>query len=78
MATSFDCDVIVIGAGAAGVAVARVLENSGLSVRLLEKAERAGASWWMRYDGLRLNTTRWLSDLPLTRMPASVSFVTCM
>ena len=70
MATSFDCDVIVIGAGAAGVAVARVLENSGLSVRLLEKAERAGASWWMRYDGLRLNTTRWLSDLPLTRMPA--------
>ena len=63
-------DVIVIGAGAAGVAVARVLENSGLSVRLLEKAERAGASWWMRYDGLRLNTTRWLSDLPLTRMPA--------
>lgn len=63
--------MIVIGAGGAGVAAARMLDECGLSVRLLDKADRAGASWWQRYDGLRLNTVRWLSDLPFDRMPAS-------
>lgn len=66
---NWDRDVIVIGGGAAGVAAAGTLQACGLSVRLLEKADRAGASWWTRYDGLRLNTVRWLSDLPIHRMP---------
>jgi len=70
MIMKFERDVIVVGAGAAGVAVARMLETCGLSVRVLDRADRAGASWWARYDGLRLNTVRWLSDLPFERMPA--------
>lgn len=64
------CDAIIIGAGAAGLAVARTLEASGASVRVIERAARVGASWWQRYEGLRLNTVRWLSDLPFDRMPA--------
>ena len=63
-------DAVVIGAGAAGLAVARSLQSAGLGVRVLESSQCAGASWWQRYEGLRLNTVRWLSDLPLTRMGA--------
>lgn len=65
-----DVDVLVIGAGAAGLAAARALEHCGLSVRVIEQGERAGESWWQRYEGLQLNTVRWLSDLPVRRMPA--------
>lgn len=61
---------IVIGAGAAGLAVARSLENAGLQVCVLEQSHHVAASWWQRYEGLRLNTVRWLSDLPFGRMAA--------
>ncbi|NGX95313.1 MAG: FAD-dependent oxidoreductase, partial [Candidatus Afipia apatlaquensis] len=37
-----DIDVAIIGAGAAGLAAARTLENSGLSVLILEARERIG------------------------------------
>ena len=64
-----ELDVAVIGAGAAGLAAARLLDHGGLRVRVIEQGEHAGESWWHRYEGLRLNTVRWLSDLPLRRMP---------
>ena len=37
-----DCDVAIVGAGAAGIAAARLLRESGRSVILLEAADRAG------------------------------------
>ncbi|HEX5235481.1 MAG TPA: NAD(P)/FAD-dependent oxidoreductase [Silvibacterium sp.] len=42
MAAGFDCNVIVVGAGVAGMAAARGLAESGLAVVLLEAAERVG------------------------------------
>ncbi len=63
-------DAVVIGAGAAGLAVARSLEDAGMRVCVLERSHRVAASWWQRYEGLRLNTVRWLSDLPFARMAA--------
>lgn len=62
-------DVVVIGAGAAGLATARSLQSAGADVCVLESSDRVAASWWRRYEGLRLNTIRTLSDLPLGRMP---------
>ena len=64
-------DVVVVGAGAAGLATARALHAAGVQVCVLEQSRRVAASWWNRYEGLRLNTVRWLSDLPFARMPAS-------
>src|SRR6185437_11155248 len=42
MARVFDCDVVVAGAGVAGLTAARGLAEAGLSVVLLEAAERVG------------------------------------
>lgn len=39
---SVPADVIIIGAGAAGLTAARALSNSGLTVVILEARDRAG------------------------------------
>jgi putative flavoprotein involved in K+ transport len=59
-----DEGALVIGAGAAGLAAAAMLKRSGVSVTVLERSDRVGSSWLSRYDALRLNTLRWMSDLP--------------
>ena len=56
--------VVVVGAGAAGLATAAALREGGREVQVLERAERVGASWAGRYDSLHLHTVRWLSGLP--------------
>ena len=43
-------DVIVIGAGAAGLAAARTLGNAGLGVSLLEARDRVGGRCWTRCE----------------------------
>jgi monoamine oxidase len=43
-------NVIVIGAGAAGLAAARVLARSGLSVLILEARDRIGGRCWTRCE----------------------------
>lgn len=60
--------VIVIGAGPAGLAVAGRLNHHGVQPLILERAAEVGDSWRRRYDRLRLNTVRRLSDLPGYRM----------
>jgi putative flavoprotein involved in K+ transport len=62
-------DVVVIGAGAAGLGAAATLGRRGLQATILERADAVGASWRSRYEGLRLNTVRWMSGLPGMRIP---------
>jgi monoamine oxidase len=45
-----ELDVIVIGAGAAGLAAARRLATARLSVRVLEARDRLGGRAWTRHD----------------------------
>jgi cation diffusion facilitator CzcD-associated flavoprotein CzcO len=63
-------EVIVIGAGPAGLAAAAELGRLGIPATVLEQADSAGAAWRGRYDRLRLNTCRWTSRLPRSRYPA--------
>jgi len=63
--------VVVVGAGAAGLATAAALREGGREVQVLERAERVGASWAGRYDSLHLHTVRWLSGLPGVPIPRS-------
>jgi putative flavoprotein involved in K+ transport len=57
-------EVLVIGAGPAGLATAAVLERRGIPVTVLEKSDNVAASWRQHYDRLHLHTVRWLSHLP--------------
>lgn len=57
-------DVVVVGAGPAGLASALSLRSHGIRPLVIEQADRVGASWRGRYDRLRLNTSRFNSHLP--------------
>ena len=57
-------DVIVLGAGAAGLAVAAQLKARGVDCVVLERGSGVATSWRGRYDRLRLHTIRSLSGLP--------------
>ncbi|MGZ4334151.1 MAG: flavin-containing monooxygenase [Gaiellaceae bacterium] len=62
-------DLIVVGAGSAGLATAAMLKRAGLDPLVLEAGGEPGAAWRERYDRLRLHTPRLLSSLPGRRIP---------
>jgi cation diffusion facilitator CzcD-associated flavoprotein CzcO len=64
-----DRRVVVIGAGPAGLAVAAELGRRGVRATVLEQASAVASSWRGRYDRLRLNSSRWFSNLPGQRLP---------
>ncbi len=49
-----------------------MLAARGIQPRIIERGAAVGANWRTRYDGLRLNTVRWLSHLPGHRLPRRV------
>jgi cation diffusion facilitator CzcD-associated flavoprotein CzcO len=61
--------VIVVGAGVAGIASALALKDTGLQPLVLEQADRVASSWRSRYDSLQLNTWRRFSQLPGRSFP---------
>jgi len=64
-------DVVVVGAGPSGLAVAAEVGRCGRRALVLERSEAIVARWRTRYDGLRLNTWNGFSRLPGSRMPRS-------
>ncbi|GIM91892.1 monooxygenase [Paractinoplanes toevensis] len=54
----------MLGAGAAGLAVAARLKANGVDCVVLERGPGVATSWRGRYDRLRLHTIRSLSGLP--------------
>lgn len=67
-------DVLVIGAGPAGLAVGACLARSGLRTILLEKGDAPGWSWACHYASLRLHTPRRSSSLPFFPLPPGGTF----
>ncbi|MDO5629726.1 MAG: NAD(P)/FAD-dependent oxidoreductase [Mobilicoccus sp.] len=62
-------DVLIIGAGPAGLAAAAACIERGLRPLVLEKSDEVAASWRAHYDRLHLHTTRRLSALPGLPIP---------
>ena len=64
-------DVIVIGAGQAGLSVGYHLARAGLRFTILDANERVGDSWRQRWDSLRLFTSARLDSLDGKPFPAA-------
>ncbi|MGE0098051.1 MAG: flavin-containing monooxygenase [Hydrogenophaga sp.] len=64
-------DVLVIGAGPAGLATAACLAPLGLDVKLIDRALETASSWRHHYERLHLHTVKTHSALPGLPFPAS-------
>jgi putative flavoprotein involved in K+ transport len=62
-------DVVIVGAGPAGLSAAAMLRERGINATILEQGQRLAEPWRARYDRLHLHTIRWLSNLPGYRIP---------
>ncbi|MEM9777083.1 MAG: NAD(P)-binding domain-containing protein [Chloroflexota bacterium] len=62
--TVTETDVLIIGAGQAGLVTAYHLQPTNLSFLLLDSNARLGDSWRQRYDSLTLFTSRAYSAMP--------------
>jgi cation diffusion facilitator CzcD-associated flavoprotein CzcO len=62
-------DVLVIGAGPAGLAAAWALEKARIPYSIIERADHIAPTWAGLYPSLRLNTAGFVSYLPGKRMP---------
>lgn len=62
-------DVLVIGAGPAGLASAYYLEKAGIAYKVIDKAGIIASTWDSLYSSLRLNTTRFFSHMPEFKFP---------
>lgn len=62
-------DVLVVGAGPAGLAVAACVQREGLHSTVLERAGCVAPSWHSHYERLHLHTHKGSSALPFLQMP---------
>jgi len=64
-------NVVVVGAGLAGLGTAGELRRRGLSAVVLERGDAVASAWRARYDSLRLHTIRSLSGVRGAPIPRS-------
>lgn len=64
-------DVVIIGAGQGGLAVAANLRLMGVDALILEKSGRVGDGWRRRYHSLVLHDPVWADSLPYLPFPES-------
>lgn len=57
LAAATDLDVVIVGAGYAGLLMLHRVRGLGLSARVLERGDTVGGTWnWNRYPGARCDT----------------------
>jgi cation diffusion facilitator CzcD-associated flavoprotein CzcO len=66
-----ETDVVIVGAGPAGLAVGACLKRVGVDFVILEKAGEVAPSWRRHYRRLHLHTAKVLSALPFAPFPKS-------
>ncbi|MFA6956667.1 MAG: NAD(P)/FAD-dependent oxidoreductase [Thermoanaerobaculia bacterium] len=73
---SNDTEIVIAGAGPAGLAVAASLRRHGLRSRILERGDTPGSAWASHYRNLRLHTSRAISELPGLRLWTATPYAT--
>ncbi|MBC7680124.1 MAG: hypothetical protein H7233_14215, partial [Pseudorhodobacter sp.] len=73
MSSPIDLDVVVVGAGQAGLGTAYWLQRLGTTSFQVLDAEPLGDSWLQRWDSLQLFTPRRFSGLPGLPFPAGTT-----
>ena len=68
-----DVDVLVVGAGQAGLAAGMALRQAGLGFMIVDAAGQPGGSWPRYYDSLTLFSPARFSTLPGRRLPGRSS-----
>jgi len=66
-----DPEVLVIGAGQAGLTIAARLRQLDVSTVVIEREARVGDNWRHRYSSLVLHNQVWANHLPYLKFPAS-------
>jgi putative flavoprotein involved in K+ transport len=66
-----DPQVLVIGAGQAGLTIAARLRQLDVSAVVIEREARVGDNWRHRYSSLVLHNQVWANHLPYLKFPAS-------
>ncbi|AZO06562.1 MULTISPECIES: NAD(P)/FAD-dependent oxidoreductase [unclassified Mesorhizobium] len=64
-----ETNVVIVGAGPAGLAVAACLKQAGVDFLILEKADEVAPSWRRHYRRLHLHTVKSFSSLPFVPFP---------
>src|SRR6476659_1663720 len=70
MADHESVQVLIIGAGPAGLAVGGALRHEGITPVLIEQEPQVGARWQHHYERLHLHTAKRTSSLPYFPFPA--------
>jgi putative flavoprotein involved in K+ transport len=66
-----DLDVLVIGAGQAGLVMGYHLKERGLRFEIVDAGWEVGSAWRSRWDSMRLFTPAQYDNLPGMAFPAS-------
>lgn len=66
-----DPQVLVIGAGQGGLAVAARLQQLDIDTLVIDREQRVGDNWRNRYQSLLLHNQIWANHLPYLPFPAS-------
>lgn len=64
-------EVVIIGAGQAGLSVAARLARMGVDALVLERNAEVGGNWRSRYASLALHNAIWINHLPYLPFPES-------
>src|SRR5262245_8749565 len=59
-----DVDVLVVGAGHAGLAMSSYLSQAGREHLVIDRRDTLGGGWQDRWDQFRLVTPNWTSSFP--------------
>ncbi|KAH8709618.1 Indole-3-pyruvate monooxygenase YUCCA6 [Beauveria bassiana] len=64
-----EADVLIVGAGQAGVSLGARLKHMGVNAVLIERHPAVGDAWRARYDSVTLNTPTFTDHYPFMKYP---------